>query len=127
MGVILFDTSVLIDHLRKSVAARQAWEGAENAAHEIAASVVTKAEVLAGMRSPERQATRALMSRMHWVNVSEEIAELAGTFARQYQASHQGIRIPDFLIAATAHQIDARLWTRNPGHFPMFPGLQAPY
>jgi predicted nucleic acid-binding protein len=127
MGLIVFDTSVLIDHLRRSVAAREAWERAAEAGHQIYASVITKAELLTGMRSHERRATRELMATLDWVAVSEEIAELGGTMARTYRASHQGIGLPDFLIGATAEHIGARLWTRNPRHFPMFPGLKAPY
>jgi hypothetical protein len=61
------------------------------------------------------------------VAVSEEIADLGGTMARKYRASHQGIGLPDFLIAATAEHVGGSLWTRNPRHFPMFPGLRAPY
>ena len=33
---------------------------------------------------------------------------------RRYRASHQGIGLPDYLIAATAEHLGATLWTRNP-------------
>jgi predicted nucleic acid-binding protein len=127
MGLIVFDTTVLIDHLRKSFAARRAWETAGEAGHHICASVITKAELLAGMRSHERRATRELMDALDWVTVSDEIAELGGGFARRFRASHNGIGIPDILIGATAEHLGAELWTRNPRHFPMFPDLRAPY
>jgi predicted nucleic acid-binding protein len=127
MGLIVFDTTVLIDHLRKSFAARRAWEGAGEAGHQICASVITKAELLAGMRSHERRATRELMDALDWVPVSDEIAVLGGGFARRFRASHQGIGLPDLLIGATAQHLGAELWTRNPRHFPMFRDLRAPY
>lgn len=127
MGVIVVDTAILIDNLRDRPAAVAALDAAEERGDRLCASVVTKAELLAGMRSPERRATRDLMASIDWVPLTEETAELAGTFARQYRRSHQGIGLPDYLIGATAHQIGADLWTTNPRHFPMFPGLQAPY
>jgi predicted nucleic acid-binding protein len=127
MGLIVFDTSILVDHLRKSVPARQAWEGAHASGHRVLASVVTKAELLAGMRSHERQATRALMDALDWVAVSDDIAELGGNLACRFRSSHQGIGLPDVLIGATAQHVGGELWTRNPRHFPMFPGLRSPY
>jgi predicted nucleic acid-binding protein len=127
MGLILFDTTVFIDHLRRSVAARVAWRDAAAAGHDIRASVVTKTELLAGMRSHERQATGDLIDSMTWIEVTDDIAELAGTWARRYRRSHQGIGLLDYLIGATADLIGARLWTTNVRHFPMFRGLRAPY
>jgi predicted nucleic acid-binding protein len=40
---------------------------------------------------------------------------------------HHNIDGFDLAIAATAIRTGARLLTRNVRHFPMFPGLQAPY
>ncbi|GAA1097327.1 hypothetical protein GCM10009648_40710 [Tsukamurella spumae] len=47
--------------------------------------------------------------------------------ARRYRASHSGIDIADYLIAATATAAGAELWTRNIKHFPMFERLESPY
>jgi predicted nucleic acid-binding protein len=88
---------------------------------------VTKTELLAGVRSPERQATRDLMSSMTWVDVTEDIAELAGTWARRYRRSHHGVGLADNLVGATAHQVGANLWTTDVRHFPMYRGPVAPY
>lgn len=123
MGLIVADTSILIDTLRGEPAARRVIVSDRDAQDQIAASVVTKVELLAGMRSPEKSATRQLMASLTWVAVNEEIAEAAGDLARTYQ----GIGVVDYLIAATAEHLGAQLWTLNVRHFPMFPDLAAPY
>lgn len=127
MGVIVVDTSVLIDNLRDDPGAVVALDGAREDGDQLFASVITKAELLAGMRSREAPATQALMEALDWVAVSEEIADLGGAMARRYRTSHQGIGLPDYLIAATAEHVGGQLWTRNPRHFPMFPDLRPPY
>jgi predicted nucleic acid-binding protein len=127
MGVIVVDTSVLIDNLRADPDAVVALDRARDDRNQVVASVITKAELLAGMRAREPRTTYALLDVIDWVAVSEEIADLGGAMARRYRTSHQGIGLPDYLIAATAEHLGAELWTRNPRHFPMFPDLRPPY
>jgi predicted nucleic acid-binding protein len=127
VGLIIADTSVLIDTLRGVPAAREVIIAARDAGDRLAASVVTKVELLSGMRSHERSATWRLMASLDWVAVTDPIAEAAGEFARAYRGSHQGIGVVDFLIAATLAHLDAHLWTLNVRHFPMVPGLTTPY
>lgn len=124
---ILVDTSVLIDHLRGHEAARQALAGAVEQGERLACSVVTKVEVLAGMRPDEEPATRRLLEALDWLGVDDAIAELAGLLANRYLRSHPGVDPVDFIIAATAETHDAALWTRNLKHFPMLPSLSPPY
>jgi hypothetical protein len=127
MSVIVVDTSVLIDQLRGNIDARLAMAKAAGAGHRVAASVLTKTELLAGMRSHERSAIRRLVSILTWVPVSDEVAERAGRYARVYRASHATIDVVDYVIAATAYELEADLWTRNVRHFPMVPHLAPPY
>lgn len=130
---VLLDTSVVIDLLRGNRAALDAVRGAVEAGHDLAASVVVKVEVLAGMRPHEAQRTRRLLDGIDWIAVDDPIAERAGALANQYARSHTGIDPMDYIIAATAHASTAnegafaRLWTRNVKHFPMFANLKPPY
>ena len=124
---IVVDTSVLIDHLRGEEAAREALRGATAAGERLVASVLTRVEVLAGMRGPEERATRRLLDSLDWIEVDAELAERAGMLANRYLPSHPGVDPVDYVIAATAEHLDARLWTRNVRHFPMFPELESPY
>ena len=124
---IVVDTSVLIDHLRGDEAARHALRDAAAAGERLAASVLTRVEVLAGMRAHEEAATRRLLDSLDWIEVDTDLAERAGVLANRYLRSHPGIDPVDYVIAATAEHLAARLWTRNVRHFPMFPDLAAPY
>jgi predicted nucleic acid-binding protein len=127
MEIVVLDSSVLIDHLRGVPEATAVIDGAPDRGLRPAASLVTKIEILRGMRSSERRATRELFGLIHWVPVDDPTAELAGEYGRIYRASHRGIEVPDLVIAATAMRADAELWTRNVKHFPMFETLEAPY
>ncbi len=121
------DTSVLIDHLRGDARARQLVREAGRSGARVVASVLTKVEILAGVRQDEANAIRRLLDWLEWIDVDDELAERAGALAARFVRSHPGIEIVDYVIAASAQRLDAELWTRNVRHFPMFPGLTAPY
>jgi predicted nucleic acid-binding protein len=125
--MVIVDTSILIDHLRGNTAARQVLRTAADSGRGVSASVVTKVEVLAGMRASEEEETRRLLDVIDWIGVDEVIAEHAGALANTYLRSHPGVDPIDYIIAATAQTLDADLWTTNLKHFPMFPQLTSPY
>lgn len=122
--MVLLDTSVLIDVLRGSQPAAD-WLG--GVGEVPTCSELTRAEVLRGVRSPERSRTERLLSSLGWVSVDEHISRRGGELGRQYRSSHPGLSIVDFLIAATAQLLDADLATANVRHYPMFAGLTPPY
>jgi predicted nucleic acid-binding protein len=124
---IVIDTSVLIDHLRGVEGARDSLCNAAKTGERLALSVMTKIEVLAGMRADEEPATRRLLDSLDLIEVDDTVAERAGTLANRYLRSHPGVDPVDYVIAATTQHLGAELWTRNLKHFPMFPGLIAPY
>lgn len=125
--IVLLDTDVLIDYLRRVPTARRLLRPRLLAGEAVAASVVTKAEVLAGMRRSEEQRTVRTLGSLAFVPVDEGIATRAGAYGRHFRPTHPGIGVPDYLIAATARVLGAQLWTQNPRHFPMFEGLEPPY
>ena len=122
----LVDTSIFIDYLRGHPAASELLQH-ERAGGPLHSSEITRLEILAGMRAAEEQTTRSLLGTITWHPVDADVAEDAGALGRQWLSSHGGIDSADLAIAATALRIGARLLTRNVRHFPMFPGLQAPY
>jgi predicted nucleic acid-binding protein len=125
--VIVADTSVLVDNLRGRPEARAAFSEALVAGERIAASVLTKTEILAGVRRGEERGTEDLLDQVDWVPVDDAIAEAAGRLARRYRESRPGVEVVDYVIAATAQELAAPLWTTNVKHFPMFPRLAPPY
>lgn len=122
----LVDTSILIDYLGGHDAAADVLER-ERSLARLHASEITRVEVLAGLRTTERDATRLLLSTLVWHPVDAEVAEDAGALGRRWLASHHTIDSADLAIAATAIRSSARLLTRNVRHFPMFADLVAPY
>ena len=119
----LFDTDVLIEYLRGNP---EAWGLVSEAVRDKAAvcSTLTRFELLAGMRSDERSAVRQLLGLLTDVEVTSEIANRAGEWARSLRRSNPGASAVDYLIAATADVLGADLQTRNTRHFPMFPDLE---
>lgn len=113
----LIDTDVLIDHLRGKQEARDFLNN--SLAEEVnICSVITQAELLAGMRPGEEEALRALLSLFRIQPVSEAVAEQAGRYRRTFGKSH-GVELPDALIAGTALLQKATLYTTNVKHYPM--------
>jgi predicted nucleic acid-binding protein len=121
--VILFDTDVLVAHLRGDERARALLSAAVTS-DEACCSVLTAAELRAGMRSAERRVTLGLLGALDQLPVTAEIAAMAGDWSRQYRGSHSGIGLVDYLIAATAHVAGADLKTLNVRHYPMLKGLR---
>lgn len=119
----LLDASVAIDYLRGHEPARQVVEDAA----ELVASEITRFEVLVGVKPGEEAATEDLLDLPYWVPVDEGIARRAAELARRYKASHSGIEHADYLLAATALDLNARLLTTNVRHFPMLSGLTPAY
>lgn len=123
----LLDTSVAIDHLRGHLRATTLLEDLLQSEGDIAASELTRFELLAGVRPEEQTDLEAFFLVVDWVPVTEDIVRRAGAYARLYRRSHSGIGAVDYLIAATVAALDASLLTTNVRHFPMLEGLQAPY
>jgi predicted nucleic acid-binding protein len=121
--VTLFDSSVLIAHLRGTTAATRLLVNAAAAA-EAACSVLSRVEIEGGMRSAERSAVARLFAVMELEPVTDVIASRAGEFLRAHRRSHPGIDVADYVIAATADVLRADLMTLNIKHFPMIRGLR---
>ncbi len=122
----LLDTSVAIDFLRRHPPAVDAVSSAVGS-DRLAASEITRFELLSGMRPDEETATETFLSLLVMIPVEETIARTAGALARRYKRSHSGIEDADYLIAATALEADADLLTTNVRHFPMLEGLAPAY
>lgn len=94
----------------------------------VVASVLTKVEILTGVRPDESEATRRLLDRLEWIDVDGEVAERAGALTSRYIRSHPEIEVVDYVIATSGQRLDAEeLRTTNVHHFPMFEDLASPY
>lgn len=124
---VVIDTSVIIDHLRGNEPARRLLAEGFSSNQRLAGTVLAKIEVLAGVRTGEEQATEGLLSQIEWIDVDEALADSAGALAMRWLRSQPGVEVVDYVTAATVMRLEAELWTRNVKHFPMIPGLTAPY
>ncbi|CAN5451553.1 type II toxin-antitoxin system VapC family toxin [soil metagenome] len=122
---MLFDTSVLIAHLRGDPRATELLLATPSA--QRLASVLARIEIEGGMRSAERRSVAELFSALRLMPLTDAIARRAGELLRTYRRSHGGIDLVDYATAATADMHGAQLATLNVKHFPMFPDLAAPW
>ena len=123
----LLDTSVAIDHLRGAQPAVDLLRRLIDAEEPVVASEVVRFELVAGVRDDELEALEEFFSALSWVPVDEGITRTAGSLARRHRHAYSGIDDTDYLIAATALVLDAKLLTTNVRHFPMLAGLQPAY
>ncbi len=124
---VLVDTSILVDHLRGDERAVSLLRSLLADGGQVWAATPTRTEIIAGIRSAERDPMMQLFGLLEWMDIDAAVADAAGELARRYRRSHSGIDTTDYLIAAAAQSIGARLLTLNVRHFPMFDGLEPAY
>lgn len=110
----LFDTDVLIDHLRGNEGAKKLMLQFQD--EQNYCSVITSGEILFGMRKEEEKRTFALIDTLEEIPVSSEIIRLA----HDVKTRAKGFRLElyDCVIAATAIKYNHLLVTRNARHYP---------
>ena len=116
MSKILLDTDVLIDVLRGREGTRAVVQALVAGAIPCC-SVISVAELFAGMRPEEQTATESLLEGLVIFPITRGIAELAGEFKRR--ARSRRLELADCLIAATALVEGASLATGNVKDYPM--------
>ena len=120
---LLLDTDVLIDYLRGN---DNAIRFLENLQEQLCVSVITVAELYAGIRNKkEQRVIEKFLSAFDVLPIDKGIAIKGGLFRKEYGPSH-GVGLADALIASTAESRQARLATLNHRHFPMIEVL-VPY
>jgi predicted nucleic acid-binding protein len=116
MKNVLIDTDILIHFLRGSEKARRTMLSLLEEA-DLHCSVITVAEIHAGMRPHEREQTTELLESLVLLDITPKIAEKAGQYKRTIKS--QSLELDDCFIAATAHSKNALLITGNGKHYPM--------
>ena len=116
MHTHLLDSNILILALRGRSAALDLLDQFRSR-DEVSISVVSRTEVLAGMRPREERITTELLLALLSLPVTEAIADRAGRLI--YSLARNGVQLsfPDALIAATALEHDLTLVTTNGRHF----------
>ena len=107
----IFDTDIIIDHLRGVGKATALIEKVASAEIIGYVSVITEAELFAGVDVKDGEKAKQLAELLDLfkiVDVDRRIAIHAGNFKRKYN-----VLLPDALIASTAFVTKCRLLTRN--------------
>jgi tRNA(fMet)-specific endonuclease VapC len=112
----LLDTDILINFLRGNVQVRDEISSLLDTS-VLHCSVITIAEIHAGMREHEREKTLELLESLTPVDITPKIAEIAGHYKRTIKS--QQLELEDCLIAASAIAKRALLVTGNGKHYPM--------
>jgi predicted nucleic acid-binding protein len=121
---LLLDTDVLVEYLRGRA---EAIEYLESLEHDLFVSVVSVAELFAGVRGGEEERSlEQFLLAFTTLPVTEGVARLGGLYRRNFGPSH-GTDLSDALIAATAEESGADLVTFNRRHFPMVQRITTPY
>jgi len=116
MKIILVDTDILINFLRGKEKAKEYLFSLLDES-TIYCSVISIAELHAGMKEHEREKTTELIDSLNIVDMTPDIAERAGKYKRD--GKKQFLELDDCLIAATAFVKGAILATGNGKHYPM--------
>lgn len=118
MKRILFDTDVLIEHLRNNPEVTREIGHLYESGISLAYTPVSEAEIFQGLRSPERDRTTRVLGFFECLPINKNVGQRAGEYLRKYSKSH-GLEIPDAFIAAAAVIHRFALCTFNWKHYPM--------
>jgi len=118
---VLFDSNILIDHLRDVPGATR--ELYRYRPEEKSISLITWIEVMAGATAETEEGTRELLDEFLVFSISEKIAERSAVIRRERR-----VKLPDAIIWATAEEHGRMLVTRNTRDYPADdPGIRIPY
>lgn len=115
MKELLFDTSILIDHLRGLSEAGKLIESVKEGKIVGHISTLTEAELFAGRDSEDvnkRVLLIELLDLFNKIDMNVTIARLAGDMKRKY-----GVSLADAIIAATSFMTRCKLVTQNTKDF----------
>lgn len=118
MSDYLLDTGPLVRHLRNRGNATHVLRDLVKTG-TLYMSVVSRMEIVQGMREGERQSTHELFNSLHTLPVDEAIADMAGHYLAHYRRMGITLHVPDTLIAATAVVRSLVLVTYDRRGFPM--------
>jgi len=118
MAEFLLDSDLVIWHLRGHASVVELVLSLARKGR-LALSAIARAEVLVGMREPERELTLLFLDSCETLPATAATADRAGEIIRDFRARGVTISLPDALIGATALLSSIPLYTCNPKLYPM--------
>ncbi len=121
---LLIDTSIIIEHLRKTDKQRSTLYSVPHNI-ELFVSTVTLFELQAGATdTPKQQDIKSVLYGVGILPLDESVAMEAGKLYRTLKATNNQMEIRDLFIAATALANKLPVLTLNLKHFQMVRGLR---
>ena len=119
MNLLLIDTNVIIDALKKKRRRAEYLQSLPLHGFTLAVCAVVLTELYTGMAPSDIPKAEGMTRDFVFLATNAELARLAGTFRRRYRDRGVALSTPDCLIAAIAIHHGVLLVTDNPKHFPM--------
>lgn len=107
---VLLDSVILIDHFNGLTEASAYLVETQGRS---VVSVITRAEVLTGVKGPEEELAKRLLDRFPTLSIDREAADEAAVLGRAHRW-----KLPDAFQAALAQRHGLKLATRNQRDFP---------
>ncbi len=118
--MILCDTNVIFDYYHKNE--NMLLELDELGFERLSISSISVAEMYHYMFTKEKRKTKELLNKFLVRPLTPEISNLFEQLMYEHHTKHPSI--PDCLIAATALNINAELFTLNKKHFTYYKGIK---
>ncbi|MGD0075121.1 MAG: type II toxin-antitoxin system VapC family toxin [Candidatus Binataceae bacterium] len=122
MAGYLLDTSVIVDVLNGKRERKPMLEILLQQGNTLGCCAINVAEVYAGMRPHEAQATQALLKSLDYYEITWEIARKAGEIKFQQARRGRTLSLADAMIAAVTVSNQLKLMTDNVRHY-QIPGV----
>jgi len=116
---LLLDSSVLIDVLRARNHRRAQLAELVRGGHVLCTTALNIAELYAGMRSGEEQATEALLAGLQLFEITADAGRRAGALKNAWSRKGRTLTLADTIIAAVSIERGCALVTDNAKDFPM--------
>ncbi len=122
MAGYLLDTSVIVDVLNGKRERKPLLETLLRQGNTLGCCAINVAEVYAGMRPHEAQATQSLLKSLDYYEITWEIAKKAGEIKFQQARRGRTLSLADAMIAAVTVSNQLKLMTDNVRHY-QIPGV----
>jgi len=122
-GLILVDTSILIDYFRKSDKQHSALVELLDQGFSFCISSITEFEIYSGSNDQQLQFWEALLNQIEVLPFDGPAARMAVEIQSDLKRRKKQIAIPDLFIAAIAKSNNLSVSTLNRKHFERIEGL----
>lgn len=120
---LVFDTNILIESLRLKRNAINFIKKIESEDYKLFISSIVIFELFSGKSTRDKEQVKSIGNLLKFfeiVDIDKNIARKAGELYRDYSPV---LQVPDYIVAATALELEAFVVTLNIKHFQKIPGI----